>query len=221
MSIVIPCHNEENNLDSLLWSLKNQVFYTDYKVELIFSLDNCTDNSKQVIENFDFDNKYTVKITECCVRYCGIARNEGMKLATGKYIWFVDADDYIVDPFAISILLECFKTYPEYSIIHFHFASPADCVYKNFAMMMWQYCIKKDIVDNIPFKKIKPSEDAVFWQHVQKKYPNIKILELPKTLYFYQSHGPNNFNQIIYEDKIYYIDDIHKMEIEGNVPWYI
>jgi hypothetical protein len=53
---------------------------------------------------------------------------------------------------------------------------------------------------------------------VQKKYPNIKILELPKTLYFYQSHGSNNFDQIIYEDKIYYVDDVHRMEIEGSAP---
>ena len=36
------------------------------------------------------------KIIECNHHSCGLARNEGLEIAHGRYIWFVDGDDWII-----------------------------------------------------------------------------------------------------------------------------
>lgn len=85
MSIIIPCHNLENYITPLLVSLQLQVI-PYYNVELIFVCDNCTDNTQKIIEKFDFNDLYEVIVLKRNVQSCGLARNEGLAIARGKYI---------------------------------------------------------------------------------------------------------------------------------------
>ena len=91
-SIVMPVYNAEKYLEHAVDSIRNQDF-SDF--ELILVNDSSVDNSLAVcIKYATIDQRITVID---CKTNCGVsvARNRGIKAARGKYLCFVDADDYI------------------------------------------------------------------------------------------------------------------------------
>ena len=110
LSVIVPCHNLEKFIKPLLDSLKLQQF--TYEVELIFVCDYCIDRTHEIIEEEMVDTQYPISIYDVDVRSCGLARNKGMKYATGTYIWFMDGDDWLIDNSAIQKVLNTMKYYP-------------------------------------------------------------------------------------------------------------
>ena len=89
ISIIVPVYNSEKYLNKCINNLIKQTL-TD--IEIIIINDGSVDNSDKIIRSYkDKRIKYLNKKNE------GIAvtRNKGIKKATGKYITFVDSDDYI------------------------------------------------------------------------------------------------------------------------------
>lgn len=184
LSIIIPCHNLENFITPLLTSFKKQKLH-GAKVQLIFVCDCCTDKTKEVIlkHNFFLKLKYKeVLILECDVKSCGLARNVGMKEAKGKYIWFVDGDDWLTDTHSIYTFLYYFNYY-QTPIIRFDYIAP-NFMHKGHPSMVWQYGYLKEFIKDIPFKEIQPNEDLIFNQEVSKKWGQY-IPYIDKTLYHY------------------------------------
>lgn len=91
-SIVIPVYNAEKTLSYCLDSVLNQT-YQDF--EIILVNDGSTDNSQKIIEKYK--KRYPSKIKSYTQKNSGIAttRNNGIKYSSGKYIFFMDNDDYI------------------------------------------------------------------------------------------------------------------------------
>ena len=90
-SIIIPVYNSEQYLEECLDSVLNQTF-EDFEVICID--DGSTDDSKAILE--DYANKDSrIKIYSQENKGQGAARNYGMELAEGKYINFLDSDDYL------------------------------------------------------------------------------------------------------------------------------
>nr|WP_194191072.1 glycosyltransferase [Clostridium chrysemydis] len=91
VSVVVPIYNVENYLDKCINSIINQSLKD---IEIILVDDGSTDNSLKIIEDFKKrDNR--IKVIQKKNGGQGSARNEGIKIASGEYIGFVDADDYI------------------------------------------------------------------------------------------------------------------------------
>lgn len=91
LSIIIPVYNVEKYLTQCLESLI-ELNIKDY--EIIIVNDGSTDNSKLIINNYV--NRYPY--IKCIEQHnCGlsIARNNGLSEATGKFVVFIDSDDYI------------------------------------------------------------------------------------------------------------------------------
>jgi glycosyltransferase involved in cell wall biosynthesis len=92
ISIIVPVYNVEKYLKCCLDSLINQKFEGQY--EIICVNDGSTDNSLEILKEYKRNNpKITVINQEN--RGLGGARNTGIKNAKGKYIIFVDSDDYL------------------------------------------------------------------------------------------------------------------------------
>ncbi|MCL2128773.1 MAG: glycosyltransferase [Treponema sp.] len=91
VSIIVPVYNKEKFLDCCLQSIIKQ---TLKEIEIIIINDGSNDNSKKIIEKYEgIDNRiYIINKTN---EGGGIARNEGIKIARGEYLGFVDADDWI------------------------------------------------------------------------------------------------------------------------------
>lgn len=95
ISIIIPCYNVEQYINRCFESISKQTIGLD-GIEIIFVNDASTDKTLEYllsIEKQYEENVLVVNFEEN--RKQGAARNVGMSYATGKYIAFVDADDFI------------------------------------------------------------------------------------------------------------------------------
>ena len=106
LSVIIPVYNAEDylrmNLDSLIsQSLK--------EIEIICVDDGSTDSSRDIVREY-MEKDERVKLICQKNQFAGAARNNGMTIATGEYVHFLDADDYVLD-YAYESLLYKAKKY--------------------------------------------------------------------------------------------------------------
>ena len=91
ISVIIPVYNVEKYLPKCLDSVINQ---TLKEIEIICVDDGSTDNSINVLEKYSkIDER--IKILRQTNKKAGAARNLGIHNAIGKYIFFMDSDDWI------------------------------------------------------------------------------------------------------------------------------
>ena len=89
VSIIINCHNGEKYLSKCLKSILDQS-YNNW--EVIF-WDNCSnDNSEKIYKNFNDKRFLYFKSKE--LTNLSIARNLAVSNTKGKYVCFIDVDDY-------------------------------------------------------------------------------------------------------------------------------
>lgn len=91
ISVVVPVYNVENYMRQCIDSLLNQ---TLSNIEIILVDDGATDTSPKICD--EYARRYScIKVIHKLNGGLGSARNAGMKEARGKYIGFVDSDDYV------------------------------------------------------------------------------------------------------------------------------
>lgn len=91
ISVIIPAYNAELTIGRCLESILSQEFV---EIEVIIVNDGSKDGTMKICSKYaESDNRIIVH--EIPNSGVSIARNKGIKLAKGKYITFVDADDYI------------------------------------------------------------------------------------------------------------------------------
>lgn len=91
ISIVIPVYNAANFLRACLDGLLAQSLK---EIEIICVDDGSSDSSLEVLRSYQ-DKDERVRAISQSNKGCGGARNTGLDLAVGKYILFIDADDYV------------------------------------------------------------------------------------------------------------------------------
>lgn len=93
LSIILPIYNVEKYLDRCMKSILKQSF-KDYEIILVD--DGSTDSSPILCDKYGKQlNK--VKVLHKSNGGLSSARNAGLELAKGKYIFWLDSDDYISD----------------------------------------------------------------------------------------------------------------------------
>lgn len=102
-SIIIPVYNAQDTLENCIDSILNQT-YKDFEIILIN--DGSTDNSQEIIENYI--NKYPAVFKSYAQVNSGIAkaRNKGIELSKGEYLFFIDNDDYIDNDYIETFVIE-------------------------------------------------------------------------------------------------------------------
>ena len=97
-SVIVPVYNAEKYLEKCILSVINQS-YENW--ELILVDDGSNDKSSQIVDGFAEKNEKVIAIHQQNAGP-GIARNNGIKKATGDYVVFLDSDDYIdIDYFTL------------------------------------------------------------------------------------------------------------------------
>ena len=89
ISIIVPIYNAEKYLNKCIKSLINQ---TKKELEFILVNDGSTDSSEEIIKTYK-DKR--IKYFKNKNQGIGKTRNFGIEKATGKYIMFLDSDDYL------------------------------------------------------------------------------------------------------------------------------
>lgn len=91
VSIIVPVYNTEKYISECLHSVTQQSYP---HIEIIAVDDGSTDNSLSILNEISAtDNR--LKVFSQCNQGVSAARNLALKKATGEYIMFVDADDWI------------------------------------------------------------------------------------------------------------------------------
>lgn len=92
VSIIVPIFNAEKHLRKCLDSLVNQTYKN---IEIILINDGSTDSTKEIISEYQKKHSKIIKVINQENQGIGASRNNGIKISTGKYIGFVDSDDFL------------------------------------------------------------------------------------------------------------------------------
>lgn len=177
ISIIIPCYNLEFYIKKCLNSILSQN-YDKRNFEIIVILDSCTDNSENIVRDV-LKGRAQDKIIRAAFRRPGLSRNLGLELATGKYVWFIDGDDFLIDKQALGKLILTMQTKNATVGYIKKFVSEKP-VAENWAA--WRYFYVRQFIGNTRFSDKYIDEDIEFFRVLSRKR-TFKITYIDGLLY--------------------------------------
>ena len=133
LSVVIPIYNVERTLARCVESVLGQHVEG---MELILVDDGSTDRSALVANRYQ--NRPHVTLIHKANGGLSDARNEGLYYAKGRYVTFVDSDDYLL-PDTYAPLMAMLEAHPEYDILEYSFVREASCGWKTIKLPEREY----------------------------------------------------------------------------------
>ena len=131
LSFIIPYYNGKEYIIECINSLCEQDLpKEEYEIIVV---DDCSPDkeSLEILENWQQKVSNLRVIHNKKNSRCGVSRNNGVKVAKGEYIWFVDQDDYIV-PHCLKTLLEkCQENSLDMLTFDYYDAFPDKCLAHN------------------------------------------------------------------------------------------
>lgn len=189
-SVIIPVFNAEETISYCLDSIFNQT-YQDFEIILIN--DGSTDSTQKIIDKYK--KQYPEKFKVFNQKNSGIAitRNNGIKYSSGKYLFFIDNDDYIdsnyletfineIERNTFDIIIGGYRRVTEEGKILFQ-KQPIDAHWSKYMFITpWGKVYKKEslVKNNIFFLDLNIGEDIGLNIHSNLK---LKVGTLPYTGY--------------------------------------
>lgn len=154
LSIIVPIYKVEKYLDECLNSIFSQNVPLE-NFEVICVNDGTPDNSMQIVNRYA--KKYSnLHIIEQENQGLSIARNNGLAASSGKYVWFVDSDDWL-KPQAFATIIPLILE-EKYDVI----SMPLDWAYPNPKNNSIDCRLEHDlIIDGITFGKMHLNLGAI------------------------------------------------------------
>ncbi len=205
ISIIIPIYKVEKYLDRCIKSVVNQTYKN---LEIILVDDGSPDSCPNICDKWKIkDNRIIVIHKE----NGGLsdARNAGLEIATGKYIGFVDSDDFIFEYFVEVLYRNLVNTHSDiiqcsYLTVDDNYLEKEKLISANINIktfdtknalklliegkmlnqVVWNKLYKKELFQEIHFEYDKLNEDDFFTYQVFAKCNKITYIDLP--LYYYQ-----------------------------------
>lgn len=211
ISVIMPMYNAEKYVRLTIQSLLNQTF-KDF--EAIFIDDCSTDNTVKVAESFK-DKRIKIIRNEKNFGNPGLVRNVGLDIAKGKYIYFLDNDDFMM-PQALEILLTNIKKSNADVVTSYIYLQPVDGEFQSLNNLQ---------VRNIPYGFGRPVNED-FKQRFIEEYCNSQMPILLWLSMFNRKFIEENkirFKPFVGEDHFFWIEVLcaTKNLIKINNPFYI
>lgn len=219
LSIIIPVYNSEKYIKKCLDSILNQK--TKYAYQVICINDGSTDTSLSILNEYKtkFNNLFIINQKNGGI---SVARNNGIRAASGKYLGFVDNDDWVTENY-IQTLLD--KAYEKDADIvkcnHVNYSIPLnevtgvirhnDASIDNFELnimefkgYIWGGIIKKSIFNKIRFP------EGYWYEDIMMRFTLMRICKkfeyIDKNLYYYALHKTNSSKTLWKKDNIKTLD---------------
>lgn len=163
ISIIMPAYNAEVTIERAINSVMKQTF-KDF--ELLIVNDGSTDQTLEIIESITLDND-RVKVINIRNSGVSVARNTGLKLASSKYITFLDSDDYYVQN-ALEKMMINIHDNVQLLVFGYHVVDSQDCILKDSTVEKCQYFSEKSFRSNA-IKLIQSELLNAPWNKVYRK----------------------------------------------------
>lgn len=241
-SIIIPIYNAEKYLKESIDSILSQTF-TDF--ELILVNDGSTDNSEKICKDYAKIDKRVVVITTKN-QGSGPARNEGIKIAKGKFCYFPDGDDILVKNALQQIYEETKKEDADLYVFGFYLSGRngtkkilqersndllrGNEVRREYEKYMkpgkiyiqgapWNKLYKTENIkqNNVEYPNLKRNQDEVFTVRYMNTVKNVKFANIPIYIY-YVNDTRAEWNKFPKN----YLDirtEVYKEFIKNVIPW--
>lgn len=209
VSIIIPVFNAEKYLEKCLNSIIESLNHAQYvlktsenTIEILLIDNDSSDNSLTIYKQYSKKYPQIIDILQCHTKGAAAVRNYGAKKAKGKYIWFIDADDYIAKTALAQLFEEIDKTKADLIMIgakrvykdhHTDYLSPVSIAEPNYksrfiryGMGPWQVIIFKKWWNehNFSFKEGIIHEDMELMSSLILYTDTLSSIDMP--LYFYR-----------------------------------
>ena len=161
ISVVIPCHNEEMNVEPLVTRLRE--LFGKYVHEIILVDDNSTDGTRTVIERLASHDSRINPVIRRPPNGVGLAIRDGLRMATGRYVLSMDCDFQHLLPEVRDIL-------------------DAAALY-GYDMVVGSRFSRHSVLLNYPFSKIVANRGfhllarIVLWRRFRDLTNNLKLLK--------------------------------------------
>lgn len=233
-SIIVPIYNAEKYIVRCIDSITSQSYSN---IEIILVNDGSTDNTKKILNSYKKKDKRIVAIH---LKNGGVsnARNVGVQAATGDYITFIDADDYI-EPNAIQEIDSIIER-EDIDIIKYNYITEIGFVKRKYHFSIkksqiinkkdfdkfvypyifttndlsnvWNTVIKASIVKNVLFDvKLKYAEDSKFMFECLNLADNLFILD--KYMYHYVQNSSSAINTRNYYKRVIQLANVLKANL--------
>ena len=219
ISIVVPIFNVEQYLEKCILSIINQTYKN---LEIILVDDGSTDNCGEICDKFALMDS-RIKVIHKANGGLSDARNEGIKISTGKYIGFVDSDDYIDQDMYSTLYDNMIKSGAQLSVCsrilvvdnveHFtHYENKYKCFSNREALKdlfirneylchaAWDKLYSRDLWNDMEFPVGRLFEDAAVMYKIFEKCD--KIVSTKKQLYYYVQRKGSISNCAYNEKKV-------------------
>lgn len=207
VSIIVPAYNQCSYLQETLQSIHNQTYES---WECIIINDGSTDDTENVALTWcQRDNRFVYHYQEN--QGLSAARNKGLKLASGDFIQFLDADD-LIEENKLKICFDLIKSHSLDGIVsnfitldyNFQLTPPfcdlkADYLDYKTILLNWDskfsipiHCglFKKDLFENFLFPvSLKAKEDWIMWIHLFQNKSRFEFVDRPLAIYRKNSQG--------------------------------
>ena len=173
ISIIVPIYNVEPYIMHCCESIKKFS-----NIEIILIDDGSTDKSVEIAKSILPNAKL---ITQPNLGL-SMARNAGIKCATGEYLLFLDSDDY---------LLKLPKIHGNHQVYYGKCIVSSSGKAKYSYLDAWSYIVKREFVikNQLFFEEAKLCESVRWVTELRKKTDDIKILDVTYYVYRHKREG--------------------------------
>lgn len=182
-SVVIPAHNAEHRISTLLNSIKSQSFH-DY--EIIVVCDSCDDNTENVAR------EYGAITDTVSFGLDGLTRDHALTLASGDWILFADDDDWFLDDSCFQKLADFIRTRDDtIDVVAFAYHCrnrgiihpSANTIFVPRIDHVWSSCWRRSSIGDARFGNAVFSSDTYFLKAMRQRVRNYSLFDVP--LYYY------------------------------------
>lgn len=224
VSIIVPTYNNGEYIERCLRSLIKQNYLN---LQIIVINDGSSDNTLQICEKFALKDS-RIEVISQGRRGVAASRNTGINLAKGKYIMFVDGDDYVSPDFCSSAVDEAEKYGSDMVIFNYFCVRNNDILKQNIGnnngLISKEYAIelatkfsflpmrliKRELFDGITFPQGRLYEDLFICYKLTNKAKKISLSD--NYTYYYVQHD-NSITHFMDSD---HLADMFRARIEIN-----
>lgn len=195
VSVIIPIYNMEKYINECIDSVLNQNLND---IEVILVDDGSTDSSPQICDFYKKDKR--VVVIHQVNGGLSNARNSGMKVATGEYIMFLDADDYLAHE---SCIEDLYMLARENNLEILHYSADIHYDYQDDGFTKDRYRIK--ITNDSTLTGLEMF--SLLWE--SQSFSSSACMHLLKNE-FLKANNINFYDGILHEDNIFTMECLVK-----------